>query len=77
MYLNELANELRTMYENANGNKTAMIHLFAIKYAKEIRDNGYIPKEILKAANMPDSYFAEINKGIKLAKYVEVKPEYR
>lgn len=77
MTLNELANELYTMYEKANGNKTAIIHQFAIKYAKEIRDNGYTPKNILEIANMPESYFAEINNGIKLSKYVEVKPEYR
>jgi hypothetical protein len=77
MTVNELGNKLKEMYEGSKTNKTAMIHLFAIKYAWEIRDNGYTPKEILKIAQMPDSYFAEINKGIKLAKYVDVKDEYK
>ncbi len=73
----ELGNTLKEMYEGNNGDKTAMIHLFAIKYANEIRNNGYTPAEILKVAQMPESYFAEINKGIKLAKYVDVKERYR
>lgn len=50
-----------------------MIHLFGIKYADDIRKNRYTPREILKYANMPESYQVEINKGIKLAKYVEIK----
>lgn len=70
----ELGNTLRLMYENAPyREQSTMIHLFAIKYAKEIRGNGYTPKEILKIAQMPESYQVEINKGIKLAKYVEIK----
>lgn len=73
----ELGNKLKEMYEGSNGNKTAMIHLFAIRYAEEIRCNRCTPKEILKVAQMPESYFAEINKGIKLAKYVDIKDKYR
>ena len=73
----ELGSILKEMYEGSSGDKTVMIHLFAIKYADEIRGNGYIPREIVKATQMPDSYFAEINKGIKLAKYVDVKDKYR
>ena len=71
----ELANELKRMYESGIQKKeqTTMIHLFAIKYAEIIRMNGYIPKDILKYAEMPESYKAEINKGMKLAKYVEIK----
>lgn len=76
MTLNELAMKLKDMYEGSTAEKTAMIHLFGIKYAKVIRDNGYIPKDILKIAGMPESYQVEINKGIKLAKYVTVKSEY-
>lgn len=71
----ELANELKRMYEAGAQRKeqTTMIHLFGIKYAEIIRINGYIPKGILKYAEMPESYQVEINKGIKLAKYVEIK----
>ena len=77
MTIIELSNILKDMYENAKLDKVAMIHLFAIKYANEIRTNKITPKEILSVAGMPASYFAEINKGIKLAKYVEVKNQFR
>ena len=50
-----------------------MIHLFGVKYAYEIRKNKYTPKEILKSVNMQESYQSEINKGIKLSKYVVAK----
>ena len=53
--------------------QTTLVHLFGIKYAEIIKLNGYIPKDILKYAEMPESYQVEINKGIKLAKYVEIK----
>ncbi|WP_394886664.1 HTH-like domain-containing protein [Clostridium butyricum] len=71
----ELGKELRRMYEKgvATKEQTTMIHLFAIKYAEEIRKNKYIPRNILKCAEMAESYQVEINKGIKLDKYVEVK----
>lgn len=71
----ELGKELRRMYEDgiARKEQTTMIHLFGVKYAEMIRENRYIPKNILKHADMPESYQVEINKGIKLAKYVEVK----
>ncbi len=74
MTVNELANILSEMYDKAiNGEQVAMIHLFGIKYADIIRNNRYTPKEILKSANMQESYQVEINKGIKLAKYVVAK----
>lgn len=74
MTINELSTVLRGMYDNApRGDQAAMIHLFGIKYAKEIRQNNYTPKEILIGAKMPESYQVEINKGIKLAKYVTPK----
>lgn len=71
----ELGKELRRMYEKgvATKEQTTMIHLFGIKYAEEIRKNKYIPRNILKYAEMAESYQVEINKGIKLAKYVEIK----
>ncbi len=77
MTVNELASILKEMYENSNGEKAAMVHLFAIKYAREIRDNDIVIKDILIAAKMPLSYVVEINKGINLAKYVEVKDRYK
>jgi hypothetical protein len=71
---NELGKKLRDMYDNASPNEqTTMIHLFGIKYAEEIRDSGITPREILKKADMQESYQTEINKGIRLSKYVKIK----
>ncbi len=71
----ELANELKKMYEKGIPLKeqTTMIHLFGIKYAEVIRKNGFIPRNILKYAEVPESYQVEINNGIKLSKYVVTK----
>lgn len=78
MTINELASELQAMYKNAErGTKASMIHLFGIKFSNEIRNNNYSIKEILKLAGMPESYQVEINKGINLAKYVEVKTKFK
>ncbi len=73
MTCRELALELKSMYENSSNEKTTMIHLFGIKYADEIKQVGCTPREILKTADMPESYQTEISKGIRLAKYVNVK----
>jgi hypothetical protein len=72
--LNELGKILKDMYDNApRGDQAAIIHLFGVKYADEIRNSEYTPKDILRSVNMPESYQAEINKGIKLSKYVIAK----
>ena len=73
MTVNELAMKLKEMYESSDGEKTTMIHLFGIMYASEVKECGYTPKDILKIADMPESYQTEISKGIRLSKYVEVK----
>ena len=60
------------MYREAlPGEKALSIHLFAIKYADQIRDMS--AKDIAVGAGLPESYKTEIRKGINLAKYVEVK----
>lgn len=74
MTINELGKILKDMYDDAQkGEQVAMIQLFGIKFANEIRENEYTPKDILKSVDMPESYQVEINNGIKLAKYVRVK----
>ena len=74
MTINELGAALNKMCKGApKGNKTAMIHLFGIKYAEEIKKSKFNKKQIAKAAKIPESYFAEINKGVKLAQYVTLK----
>jgi len=69
MEINELGKILHDMYFNAKGNKVAMIHLFGIKYSKDIQLRDV--SEIVKIAgiNVP-SYATEIRKGITLANYV-------
>ncbi|RCW91309.1 HTH-like domain-containing protein [Winogradskyella arenosi] len=78
MTINELGTALGNLYHNAQeGEAVAMIHLFGIKYAKEIKEGRYNKKEIAKAAKMPESYGTEISKGVKLAQYVTVKEKIR
>lgn len=74
MTVNEMAAILKLMYENApKGDSTTMIHLFGVRYADEIKEADFTPKEILKAAEMSESYQTEINKGVRLSKYVREK----
>ena len=72
MTLRDLASELSYMYNSApKGDKTTMIHLFAIKYATELDElEDSNMKDLLEIANMPVSYVTEINKGRRLSKYV-------
>jgi hypothetical protein len=74
MTSDELANELKSMYLNAEkGESVTMIHLFAIKYAKEIKNSGVSMLSIAETANIGGSYGTEISKGVRLAKYVSLK----
>ena len=69
----ELAEILNKMYfDSADREAVAMIHLFGIKYAKEIKNSGSKPKELAELAKIPLSYATEIRKGVKLSKYVRV-----
>ncbi|WP_042372131.1 HTH-like domain-containing protein [Bacteroides neonati] len=72
MMLNELGHKLKWMYEKApKGEKVAMIHLFGIEYANEIKK--YSIKDIVNAANMPKSYGTEVAKGVHLSRFVSIK----
>jgi hypothetical protein len=67
--IDELANilkEMGTQYE-----QVLSIHLFGIRYGQYIREKKYSIKDIISKAGLPESYFAELNKGIKLSSYVE------
>lgn len=69
----ELGELLRQSYDSAKRNEAVLqIHLFAIRYAEEIIDNQYSVKAIAQEAGMP-GYVAELSKGLKLAKFVDVK----
>lgn len=71
MTLNELGTKLNEMYTNApKGDAVAMIHLFGIKYANEIKKSEYSKKDIIKQSGISTSYLTELTKGVKLAEYV-------
>jgi hypothetical protein len=77
MGTDELAEILSGMYQNAEyGDRAAMVHLFGVRYANEIRHNNISITEILRATRlqnggqMGDWCQTEINKGIKLSRYV-------
>lgn len=66
----ELGAILNEMYSNApRGKQVTMIHLFGIKYHKEIQNFGI--KEIVLEAGIRSTYSTEISKAINLAKYVK------
>jgi len=68
----DLAKVLSNMYSGAkDGEAVAMIHLFGIRYATEIRKAETNASELARLAKIPTSYVTEVNKGMKLAKYVK------
>lgn len=75
MTTEDLGQKLKQMYERAPyGHQTESIHLFGVLYAKEI---GHQTAAIVAAAGIPPSYITEVHKGIRLSKYVTVKPSAR
>lgn len=73
MEIKELAKILNDNYNNAyNGEMVVQIHLFGIKYGKRIRENKFTALEIITKAKLNDSYVAELNKGVKLSKYISM-----
>ncbi|MBR0427798.1 MAG: AAA family ATPase [Clostridia bacterium] len=68
--IEELGNELKDFYNNEEYGKARGIHLFGIKYGSLILEKKYSVTEIVKIAEIPDSYRAEVDKGIRLSDYV-------
>lgn len=66
----ELANILSQMYEEAD-NKTTAIHMFGLKYAEAISNSGITAGKIVKASIIPDSYHVEVGKGISIYKSIK------
>lgn len=67
----ELGRTLRKMYDDALPNeKATMVHLFGIRYVKEIRDCGGSVNEIIRLSGLYKSYETEVRKGVNLARYV-------
>jgi hypothetical protein len=68
----ELGSILNDMYTNAiKGEQVMMIHLFGIKYSEDIRNVGI--RDVLEQSGIRASYLTELNKGVKLSKYVRPK----
>ena len=70
----ELGVTLREMFDAAaHREKGVIILLFAVKYADVIELEKYAVQDILKEAQLPESYIDGFNKGLKLSKYVVAK----
>lgn len=75
MDIKQAADKLRDMYNNApDKERVTFIHLFGIKYAQEV-DSMSIP-ELVKESGISKSFATEVYKGIRLAKYVNIKTEF-
>jgi hypothetical protein len=67
----KLGLKLKEMYDNApRGEQVAMIHLFGIKYPKEIKEAGV--KNVVIEAGISSTYVTEVSKGMSLSKYVKI-----
>ena len=74
MGLKDLGETLHDMYFNSNdGEAVAMIHLFAVTYAKQIKESQASMKAVALAAGINESYATEIGKGVRLSKFVTPK----
>ncbi len=74
MNVTELGTTLGRMYrEAAKGESVVMIHLFGVRHAEDIRGCEASIRDIVLAAGINESYVAEVNKGVNLARYVREK----
>jgi len=73
----QLGGTLRRMYDEApSGEKVANIHLFGVKYIREIGGAGLTAGDVVKASGLQTSYGTEVNKGMNLSKYVVPKAAF-
>jgi hypothetical protein len=68
----DLSGVLRDAWAKApQGDIVVRIHLFGIKYARELQ--GVDLRGLVDAAGIPKPYATEIRKGMRLADYVTLK----
>lgn len=69
----EAAQRLKDMVQEgeATRRKALMVHLFGIKYAQELHQLNV--REVVDLADLKYTWATEIQKGMKLAEYVEIK----
>ena len=76
MTTSDLGKKLKEMYNSLNENKAAMILLFGILYATEIKKNttdsslNSVVKDIIDHSGIPKSYGTEIKKAVSLSVHV-------
>ena len=74
MELTEASRLLRHVHATApEGKKMVYVHLFAIKYADEIRNLSYT--RLVDISGIPMAYHIEIWRALNIAEYVELKEE--
>jgi hypothetical protein len=65
--IQELGNILLEMYSNAEDKmQVASIHIFGIKYGKNIIEKDFRASEIIKAAGLNESYSTELQKALNI-----------
>ena len=65
--LQELGSILRDMYGNAeNRMQVASIHIFGIKYGKNILEKEFRAPDVIKAAGLNESYSTELQKALNI-----------
>lgn len=65
--IEELGSILKTMYNNAEDKmQVASIHIFGIKYGKNIIEREFKAPDIIKAAGLNDSYSTELQKALNI-----------
>lgn len=65
--LQELGSILREMYRNAEDRmQVASIHIFGIKYGKNITEKEFKASDIINAAGLNESYYTELQKALNV-----------
>lgn len=71
MQISQLAKILSERVSKAEkGERVTQIHLFGIEFADEI---GSAANQIVDASEIDNSYATEVRKGMRLAKYVQLR----
>lgn len=70
--LEELGQFLSRMYNSPDvNNKTTAIHMFGLKYGKQIKRHNYTATALVGAAGINESYHAEISKGVRIFESIQ------
>ena len=71
MQISKLAEILSDRVAKAGkGERVTQIHLFGIQFADEI---GSAANQVVEASEIDNSYATEVRKGMRLAKYVQLR----